>query len=666
MEIQMKFLAYFFVIVSSYSVKGDGESSESKNCFARDVIDFWERQDAEFLLAPQKDIVLTLGLSGSGKTETTLFLTGANLRAVVKRNATVIIDENDEIDNKMTMPNLMTDPEENVAFYDWTGFENSLEPKYEITNAYFLNKLFNYANGLKFVFIIDHKEFDKTVIKLLEQAFKRIPNIKKFKDGIGMVVTNVDIFKSQEIDIAKKLENIRISLEKKSDPKKSKLNAEMINYINILLTQDKVQHKKGDTVYKRIGLLPAPKVGGKLNEMNLYKEAKVKLKKLIHKNLKYVPKMNTTFGLALSAESKNKISDTLDFLMEVCTLNFDKILHSIRRHFLHVERDVHDLISLKASLENGHNELSKMDVNQILPKMHTDIIRLANRLNVDMNPKFLKLASKTFVYVNFLFKFSIKKWKVNEKVANELKTAVKELENSRKWYAFLIDLTNELGRDNFQNTNDKNSALKFCGKLPKKEEVKISELGLSELFNKFNQNNNSYILNDAQRTINMHELRALKDVLADAYDNKLKIAWSANDTKLTVNGNNFRISDIIREAKCWNEATVIDIIALNTLILDKSIQKVGQKARITIIAPRWEFLENFQINLDGKAGQDDFSHAEEGKAGKPGSPGGSGGSLVGFGLELIKPIDDNTLTFLADGGNGGKGQDGGPGNTKIL
>lgn len=686
------FVCLFILIVitaASYSVKAnsDGESS------IQTVLNFWEEQDAEFVLGPQKNVVLTLGVSGNGKTTVTLFLTGANLEAVNNGNEINIIDKNDKIGNethqpKTNFPDLMIDPEEDVAFYDCPGFKDSNEPQFEISNSYFLNKLFNYANKLKFVFIVDHSAINKTanqdrIIRLFAQAFKIIPNIEEFKDGVGMVVTNVDSPKSHDEiinAIASELQTIRKELqikEKKTniDPEKLKLITGLINCINVLLIQEDISNKKRGTVkvYKRIGLFRVPEKVGKINEMIRYKDAKVKLKELIHKRLQYVPNMNTNFGFTLSAKSQNCISNLLDELMEKhLESDFKKICIEIKQHYWSKEKHLQDLSLIYKLLEEGVKELSGTNLNQIAPKILKEIIGKVNQLNIGISPEILERISKHFDYINFLLKVSNREWKTSNAVTNKVAETVLRLEHSQKWYRFIVLLLNELSKHYFQNSNDKNIALKFCHAFPDKfseqKSVKIVELGLSSLFNKLNlNNNNNHNLFDENWTINKYELRALKNVLVNAYDNNFTAICTGNNTykKLIVKGYNFRLSSVIMKSKCWDSAKFIEIIALNTLIFDKSIEKVGQKAIITIIAPRWEILNHVEINLNGKSGDDYNSAAAISKSGKPGAPGGSGGIFFGLGIVLLFTSENNTL-FFADGGNGGKGQDGGTGDTDSL
>lgn len=665
MAARKKYFVFLFIIASSFfvKIKGDGELS------SQTVLDHWEEQDAEFILGPQKDVILTLGLTGNGKTTTTLFLTGANLKAVIKRNETYIIDDDDKIGNKTiqlktTFPNLMIDPEEDVAFYDCPGFIDSSKPQYEITNAYFLNKLLSYADKLKIVFVIDHSAFNQAserdpVIQLFKQTFKMIPNIEKLKDGVGMIVTNVRTRESTDeniiiYEIASKLNEIRKVLQEENDPKKLKFNTEMMN---ILLTQDEIE------VYNRIGIFPAPGKRGDLNAMDIYKEAKAKLKKLIHTNLQYVPNTNIGFRFALSTESQNHtIKKLIDHLMEKNLVsNFIEICKEIKQHYWYGEEYVEDISIMKESLQEGVQKLSKINFNQTAPKMLKEIIVKANKLGVGISSEILEQISKDIDYINFLLKVSNQDWQTSTAVTEKVKDTVDKLTNSYKWYRFLMHLLSELSRNKFQNTDFKNIALKFCDESFEQESLKISELGLNDIFKNVKRNDDTALLKKENWTINKYELQALKDLFVDIYDNNIIAVCSEDNKILNVKGYNFKISDVIKEAKqCWHSATVIDIIALHTLIFDESIKKVGQKARITIIAHTWDILDDFEVNLNGKPGESHTSTAAMGEDGKPGNPGGSGGVFVGYYF-----YKSDSEKFFANGGDGGKGQDGGPGNQML-
>lgn len=98
--------------------------------------------------------------------------------------------------------------------------------------------------------------------------------------------------------------------------------------------------------------------------------------------------------------------------------------------------------------------------------------------------------------------------------------------------------------------------------------------------------------------------------------------------KLIVKGNVVKISDVLN-VTCMGKANYIEMFALDKIIIDADIDKTGQNAQISLIAPTWEIVNERKIILNGKIGSSFASvNASNGigsfKHGKPGKAGGSG------------------------------------------
>lgn len=141
-----------------------------------------------------------------------------------------------------------------------------------------------------------------------------------------------------------------------------------------------------------------------------------------------------------------------------------------------------------------------------------------------------------------------------------------------------------------------------------------------------------------------------------------KFRYMCSHDKLTVEGFDIKISDVL-EIECIDNATFIEIFALDRIIVDENIDKTGLAVQLSMIAPKWEVLSESVIALDGIAGKSHsnpkaFNGVGNGRSGKPGQPGGNSGSFFGVGKTFN---NDAFLKITANGGNGGAGQDGGEG-----
>lgn len=137
--------------------------------------------------------------------------------------------------------------------------------------------------------------------------------------------------------------------------------------------------------------------------------------------------------------------------------------------------------------------------------------------------------------------------------------------------------------------------------------------------------------------------------------------------KLVVKGNDIKISDVLN-VTCIKNSKFVEIFALNKLIFDADINKTGQNAEMSIIAPTWEIIDERKIILDGKKGKSHSSiKASDGigsfRHGKPGLPGGSGGCFFGIGNDFINGAN---LKIHINGGLGGPGQNGAKGLSIFI
>lgn len=168
--------------------------------------------------------------------------------------------------------------------------------------------------------------------------------------------------------------------------------------------------------------------------------------------------------------------------------------------------------------------------------------------------------------------------------------------------------------------------------------------------------------------INSVKINRLKSVINQAMDRNLHTSCSSKN--LTIEGYNVKISDILH-LECWSSANTIEIFARNKIFFDADIDKTGQSAQLSIIAPIWEIRmddnpsHSRKIVLNGEKGTefqssatDGSSHSENGRKGEPGQPGGPGGCIFGVASRFI---NDQHLEIHVNGGNGGSGQHGGRG-----
>ncbi len=127
------------------------------------------------------------------------------------------------------------------------------------------------------------------------------------------------------------------------------------------------------------------------------------------------------------------------------------------------------------------------------------------------------------------------------------------------------------------------------------------------------------------------------------------------NNKLIIKGINLRLSEVMKIRKNKNK---IEIIALNSILIDENIYKGLNLLSLSIISPNWYLFNNHTIDLTGQEGASPAYNGGTGSNGNVGKTGISGGNFFG----VIKNTKDyHKLTIKADGGKGGRGQNGGSG-----
>lgn len=198
------FCLTLFRIIIAIGAQATDSGSNSNSGLVTAIYKFWKEQDKHFHLGKQKDVVLFLGNTGSGKTTTALFLTGANLKSVEFEDSEqyTIVDEkskigNDTLKSHTLIPELMIDQKLDVAYYDCPGFMDTRSPKHDLTISYFLNKLLTFADSFKLIFVVNHSDLKvgedrHDFLSLVRNAVMLIKDIEKYSDGIALVVTKVE------------------------------------------------------------------------------------------------------------------------------------------------------------------------------------------------------------------------------------------------------------------------------------------------------------------------------------------------------------------------------------------------------------------------------------------------------------------------------------------
>lgn len=705
-----------------------------------EIYDFWKEQEKSFHLGDQKEVVLFLGNTGSGKSTTALFVTGANLNAAVPakkkpiepvagdsgesfdyevpgddgdeggddaKNADpspspvtpvisqniLITDDRNKIGNETLtshtlIPDLFTD-ELDVAYYDCPGFEDTRKPKFELTIAFFLQKLMTYADSFKLVFVApywsvrtgsDRSHFEKMV----HNALTLIKNTGNYSNAIGLVVTKVESPLTDEKvieDVIQFLEEAKQTIGNKNDDanlpaEERKTNSDSVEFIDKLVIMRKTKNQKTGEIYQmypRIAIFRKAEQEGSLYEIPIFAKEQLDLKTMI-KRLKYFRKENNDFGFVISDKSRDYVEDLTQMILED---GFGSDMVNIRREvkeFYHKNENLTlDVSELYQKLKKGAElfaEVKAEDPRLFMKK----ILNATYELDMAISNNVTEPILKHIESIDFLLTV-VPQTLTNYKLIHEASLIKNYLTNSENWYHFLMFLEDELTNIGFQDETMKTVARTIVGNLKRfgnagsDASIAIGEIKieLNPILEKFVNKEIPYL--DSITSIDTSNLKALKNVLNEYTSDTLDISdCTSNPHDMEVKGHVIKMSDVT-DNKCFSAAKNIKIFALKKLIVDKSVNKTGEQAQMVIIAPTWDIIGPISFILDGVNGLNHSSayalngtgsqfHPDNGKKGEPGSPGSAGGNFFAIGSKFLH---GDYLTIQVNGGNGGDGQHGGNG-----
>lgn len=147
---------------------------------------------------------------------------------------------------------------------------------------------------------------------------------------------------------------------------------------------------------------------------------------------------------------------------------------------------------------------------------------------------------------------------------------------------------------------------------------------------------------DAIKNIEITEsqLKKLNQVLRMTLLNILESECNQGD--LIIKGNYIKFSDFTDingslSDLCGNGGNIksINIFTLRTVFIDTNFEGTGKELQFSVVAPKWEIIDNRNINLNGisslkqSKAPDGANAGSSGKNGKPGPPGGPAGNFFG-------------------------------------
>ncbi|GFS38772.1 uncharacterized protein NPIL_616941 [Nephila pilipes] len=438
-------------------------SGNKNNSLIKDTLEILEKGEKEIELRDEfKDVTLVLGNTGSGKSTFTQWIAGddSKLISVEVKEGTgdYTIEDNSRTGNstaesKTIIPRLVIQNEKRTAYYDCPDFSDTRSTSHDIATAHFIKKVLDCSEKVKMVFVISHPFVRKGVdrqefMKLLRHATELIKDIDKFRNSITLVVTKVDakyikqgrnfvlVADDKVIEaIADFLQEAKQYLEQtkansNSSEKEQQFYNNAINFINALLV-------KADDSATKIGIFRRPEEPGPLNEMELLREGKTHVEKILYEKLSFAEKNENDFGYTVSQKSKNDINDLAEEINKKLWSDVSRIAEKIQIFYRSAMEEIKDIVKsfvnnsaavdvnlLKAEsfsfkFTNGHNittNLVEELKNLANPKDLAGILdRSISNLNIDVSNQDILDITNQGKYISFLQvvsdkKFSTRPW----------------------------------------------------------------------------------------------------------------------------------------------------------------------------------------------------------------------------------------------------------------
>lgn len=434
----LHFAVYFTTLCALLPALTSSKSIQTRSDSITKIFDFLEQSSKNFTLGEQKDVVVVLGNTGSGKSTLTLLITGAELIAVetdegsgeyvVKDKRDLISPPDQTTKSQTIIPNLLIDKELTTSYYDCAGFEDSRGVDHDISVTYLIQKLLKYANSVKFVFTVAHSSVKiggdrHDFKKLARHATTLITNIDKYRDGIALVVNKVEtkVSNGQIVTDEKTIENIAKFLNQTlSDLSNEEpaMQPKMTRFIEILLGKNQYNQ------FNRIQILRVATESGSFNEMPFPKAERAKIRSLVSKTLQYVQKDSDDFGYSISSDSKLRVHELFVELEQTLMKDVNLIGDEIQK-FYQRQQDIHSA--------DKHILLSMIiSANDVLPEINADNMKLFKKqlasktsaLKVPIADESLKTLDRHIDFVYFLESVSDAKLSSAFKISNGLKNVI--------------------------------------------------------------------------------------------------------------------------------------------------------------------------------------------------------------------------------------------------
>ncbi|XP_016840146.1 uncharacterized protein LOC107980959 [Nasonia vitripennis] len=674
----------------------EASRADAKGGTVQDILDLLQEGESNIIYGTNKDVILLLGTTGSGKSTFTQFIAGYDYNLIseeTRKNSHeyIIIDKNGKVGNstftsQTIFPDLVLDTETSAAFYDCPGFSDTRSPAHDIAATYFIKKVLDHAERVKLVFTTNYPSVREGVdrqalLTLVKNAVEMIKYVKKFDNSIALIVTKVDnIYDTEENEnggITATLrpdesivESIANFLKQFKDYLQSQTSGKGLDNSKAVEFVDALLHQK-DGKYTNIGLFRRPNKAGVLTSIKLLQSRKPALKKIIHENILYNAYNTNDFGYTISADSQNHLYDLITKINENIVTGILNIGQEIEKNYKSQEEPTSDIKNLYNTFRLGYDALSATKTSALSVTEPQQLLKMITKNVIDLD---ISISKENFQNITNHGEY-LKFIKTIDRTSNVMKptewaqaltNVVGYLDDSQRWYSFLNNFYDILSKydvqQDYRQYSSSVDSLKYqIGINENNSQLVLAQL--KQFLDKINkEESEKQYPNIKDVKLNKPKLKILTDLLNLAL--KYNVDSSCKDNNLIIKGQFIRLKDI-SSANC-EKPKVVKIFALNKVFIDTDLDKTGEQVQLSIIAPKWEVIGSPSIILNGSPGsslnpgkaKNAIAPGAAGDDGKPGEPGGPTGHFLSIAQNVV---NGEYLKLSIVGGQGGPGQEGGDG-----
>ncbi|XP_003424252.1 uncharacterized protein LOC100680511 [Nasonia vitripennis] len=669
-------------------------SSGTNETTVQDILNLLDKGETKIKMSVSKDVILFLGITGTGKTTASLFIAGYDDYIIAEKNPNgkgyTVTDTlgkigNSTVDSQTIFPDLLSDSNTDGAIYDCPGYTDSRGPLYDISASYFTKKIIDHAERVKLVFTISYAAVDsenkdkKSFPELLNYGAAMMTNIAKFNQSIGLIVTKVkNEYDVEEVNgeliatlipdetVIKDIGNYIAGVKNDLNTSVTSKKAEKIQFINALLT-------KANGNYTNIGILRQPNQAGKYRNITLLQDLKPSLLKLVNNNIVFKTHKKSDFSHTISDNSKIYLRDLIEKINEDIVSNIAKICKEIEKYCNNRIEPFNDFQDLHNKFRMGYNLFSSTKTAAISfeepRQMVEQITKNIISLNITISNENFQNIINHGEYLQFIKTINNELTVVKPvEWAEGLTNLVTYLDDSQRWYNFLINFYDILSKyhvqQHYQQHFDTVDKLENQIKLNEKNPSVISK-ELKIFLDKVSKADSEKEYDNIK---NIRQLSAVKLKFLNILLNltlKYNVDSSCDsDNNLIIKGQYVRLNET-NSASCKKPKS-IRIFALDKVFIDTDLNKTGDQVQLSIIAPKLEIIGSPSIILNGSPGasliDEQAKNASQpgakGENGNPGKPGGPTGHFISISQNVA---NSEHLKLSIVGGKGGTGQKGGNG-----